>query len=341
MNAIHQKLVKCLLVAMPVLAYSCGENQRGSAEKLGRSEQMAQAPDQVDNEGENLNLVVGVDTRIPFSPSTMPYAKLVGGLHPGGTASSFINCTASLVWKNLAITAKHCVSQYFNSSGLPLSTAPTVFRLGLSKGVALDQAKVLKVIVGATSGVEGSDTYEAGDWAILVLSKSCKNSLCEGGTTALNAFDLGAKYGYLRTHNKSFVAPLPLDSSAAKQITVTYSNTYYLLNNNAGVVTDCVFRDIYSAQPFLLHGCDMGSGGASGSLLFNLGTDGNYHLVALNVAETKTCGTSATASTECKVSRYNYPKSTLYVRTFPIAYNIALPYNFYEAAILKAQQLYP
>lgn len=172
--------------------------------------------------------------------------NLVGRLiAPDGTY-----CTASLVWKNLIITAAHCVFK----DGEFLK-GKYQFLLGASNGTSVAETGVSYIWWGTADSQNNRNL----DWAILKIEKP-----------------LGEKYGYFGWKTST-------EENLENVMQAGYGNLFYQGKSMSGV-QECSARAFYPEKGLIFHDCDS-STGDSGSPLFQCDDKKTCYIVALHVAE--------------------------------------------------------
>jgi protease YdgD len=165
-------------------------------------------------------------------------------------------CTATLVGRNLAVTAAHCIMDA--RTGKPATWVKT-FYPDLRDGKAADEAAIDWVWWGTSR----PDDDRAHDWAILRLTKP-----------------LGDKYGWYDVYE----ADVPFYSRIGVDL-VGYSGDFHG-GDTPGVHHACT---IFSMEAGVLyHDCDMTRGASGGPMLRTV--NGRDQIVALNVAELRDGG---------------------------------------------------
>lgn len=180
--------------------------------------------------------------------------QLIGKLvTPNGT------CTASLVWKNLVLTAAHCVIVDGE-----LVKGKFTFLLGESDGNAVAESEITHAWWGTTQ----PDTRRSRDWAILKLDKP-----------------LGEEYGYFGWKSST-------PENLTNMMQAGYGGLFYKGSEMTGV-KNCSFQKIFNSTGVIYHDCDS-SRGDSGSPLFTCskGSKSQCSIVALHVAEMRDGNTS-------------------------------------------------
>jgi protease YdgD len=172
--------------------------------------------------------------------------NLVGRLIvPDGTY-----CTASLVWKNLIITAAHCVFK----EGEFLK-GKYQFLLGASSDTSVAESGVSYVWWGTSDSQNNRNL----DWAILKIEKP-----------------LGVNYGY-------FGWKASTEENLENIMQAGYGNLFYQGKSMTGV-QECSGRAFFPERGLIFHDCDS-STGDSGSPLFQCDDTKTCYIVALHVAE--------------------------------------------------------
>lgn len=169
-------------------------------------------------------------------------------------------CTASLVGRDLILTAAHCV---INRKTGAVDKGTYRFKLSLIRGEASAESGVRYVWFGTRAPSD----HRASDWAILRLSKALGDQY---GWMGVNAFDL-----------KTII-----DQDV---IGVTGYASRYQDGKTASVEFGCRFTVANSDGSFL-HDCDT-LPGVSGAPIYRFNLDGggvpHYYVVAINVASPK------------------------------------------------------
>ena len=177
--------------------------------------------------------------------------KLVGRLiAPDGTY-----CTASLVWKNLIITAAHCVFK----DGEFLK-GKYQFLLGASNGTSVAESGVSYIWWGTAD----SQNNRKLDWAILKIEKP-----------------LGEQFGYFGWKPST-------EENLENVMQAGYGSLFYQGKSMTGV-QDCSAQAFFPEQGLIYHDCDS-STGDSGSPLFSCDEKNTCFIVALHVAEHRNGG---------------------------------------------------
>lgn len=172
--------------------------------------------------------------------------NLVGRLiAPDGTY-----CTASLVWKNLIITAAHCVFK----DGEFLK-GKYQFLLGASNGTSVAESGVSYIWWGTADSQNNRNL----DWAVLKIEKP-----------------LGEKYGYFGWKPST-------EENLENVMQAGYGSLFYQGKSMSGV-QECGARAFNPEKGLIFHDCDT-STGDSGSPLFQCNDNGTCFIVALHVAE--------------------------------------------------------
>lgn len=203
-----------------------------------------------DSTNQDVNLVKGYNVfgennKELVDPSATAF-QLIGKLiTPNGTY-----CTASLVGKDLILTAAHCVLE--NNE---LMKGDYQFFLGLSEGKSLAKSGVSKIWWGTSDPV----TYRNKDWAIVRLNKS-----------------LGEKYGFFGLKSSSA-------ESLENVMQAGYGKLFYDGKSMTGV-EQCSAKKIIVNDGIVLHDCDS-SQGDSGSPLFYCDEESQCFISALHVSE--------------------------------------------------------
>jgi protease YdgD len=186
--------------------------------------------------------VLGIDDRVPLNNmNSFPY-RTVGVVSGNGGYRG----TGVLVYKNLVLTAAHCV---MDQKTKKIATDVTYFECAVANKRIRDKSRIEWIWWGTST----PDTDRENDWAILRI-----------------ADDLGTKYGWLGTTDK-----IPRQA-----ILVGYSQDY----NNGGTATTAIARFRKRQGGLLLHdgACTRGS---SGGPLIAKDSEGKIKVVALGVAE--------------------------------------------------------
>ncbi len=167
--------------------------------------------------------VFGADNRQEITSSQYPW-RTIGKIDSG--------CTATLVWKNLAVTAAHCVVEDGKLKYLGY------FRPNYMNGSSQDSSWITRV----TWGTGTPEINRAADWAILEL-----------------ADNLGDRYGWMGT-----------DSSPRHYVATAGYSEDFQGGQTAGVHVDCNFTDKSGA--FWLHNCDTARGSSGGPMFYEQGS---------------------------------------------------------------------
>lgn len=197
--------------------------------------------------------------------------NLVGRLiAPDGTY-----CTASLVWKNLIITAAHCVFK----DGEFLK-GKYQFLLGASNGTSVAESGVSYIWWGTADSPNNRNL----DWAILKIEKP-----------------LGEKYGYFGWKPST-------EENLENVMQAGYGSLFYQGKSMTGV-QECSARAFLPEKGFIYHDCDT-STGDSGSPLFTCDQKNTCFIVALHVAEHRNGG-----NTTLVLDEYNDKNANIAIYT--------------------------
>jgi protease YdgD len=188
--------------------------------------------------------VFGADGRTVLS-TALPYGA-IGRLDSG--------CTATLVGRNLALTAAHCV---VDPNTRTLLANQGSFHPSFANGSARDGAAVTFVWWGTLS----PDTQRANDWAILKL-----------------AGNLGDTYGWLGVNDPGFYNNVP--------VALAGYSTDFQAGQTASIDGNCLLHGIDNG--ILLHDCDMTRGASGGPLLRTV--NGTVSVVGVSNAERRNGG---------------------------------------------------
>lgn len=199
--------------------------------------------------GQNSNIIKSYNVFGPndkeLVSSDSRHFSLIGRLiAPNG---SF--CTASLVWKNLILTAAHCVF----SNG-EFMKGNYKFLLGASQGKNVAESEISYVWWGTTNPQAHRDL----DWAIIKLTKP-----------------LGEQYGYFGWKTST-------EELQNGFMQAGYGNLFYK-GESMTEVKKCSMKAIFEEKGLLYHDCDS-SQGDSGSPLFTCDKSICF-ILALHVAE--------------------------------------------------------
>ena len=240
-------------------------------------------------------LVIGPDERAPVFTREFPWAA-IGRLDWTLGEQSWPQCTATLIGPDLILTKSHCLifryqdsatgedqEVFFDSELYSANDLRLVFKPGMIKGVALDEATVESFETGWTAESQAP----ANDWALMKLDQP------------LGAAD---QYGYLGWVDLDFNDPDVLSAVSEKILLAGYAGDFPTTRleaefgnagDTAGVDRACsilgtVANDDYFSQisqralnNTLIHDCDTYPG-ASGGPIFALFEDGNYYIVGLH-----------------------------------------------------------
>lgn len=204
---------------------------------------------------QNVNLVKGYNVfghndKELVDPSER-YFTLVGRLiAPDGTF-----CTASLVWKNLILTAAHCV--FKNNEFMK---GEYKFLLGATNGTSVAESTVSHVWWGTSDPQKNRNL----DWAILKLNNP-----------------LGKTHGYFGWKSST-------EENLENVMQAGYGMLFYNGKSMTGV-QQCSAQKFLKEAGFIYHDCDS-SRGDSGSPLFVCNDDLTCFIVALHVAEHRNGG---------------------------------------------------
>lgn len=163
--------------------------------------------------------VFGADDRVALTSTRYPW-RTIGKIDSG--------CTATLVGKNLALTAAHCVLE-----GGSLRYIGN-FRPNYIDGMSADSSWVKRV----WWGTRYPDSNRGDDWAILQLDDN-----------------LGDTYGWMGVASES-----------RTYVTMAGYSGDFKGGQTAGVHVDCRFRDTLGS--FWLHDCDTSRGSSGGPMFY-------------------------------------------------------------------------
>lgn len=187
------------------------------------------------------------DSRSPLNHALFPgstVGKLVG---PSGGY-----CTATLVWRDLIVTAAHC---FLDRSGR-LQPGTFTFHAGYSRG----QSRASSVTLNVWWGTPDAGNPSARDWAIARLEKP-----------------LGDSLGWMGIENTT-----EMDLLTARSYQIGAYSSDYQGGEAAAKQSGCKFVAARE-KDIALHNCST-SQGASGAAMF-YAAGGKTFIVALNVAE--------------------------------------------------------
>jgi V8-like Glu-specific endopeptidase len=192
------------------------------------------------------------DDRQPVSRFREP-SRWVGKLElPHGSA-----CTATLVHKDLILTAAHCV---VDKETQTIRQGTYKFRLGLTAGKARVSSGVTQVWIGSTTPSERRIT----DWAILRLARP-----------------LGERYGWVEIEDVDLKGIIDQDL-----LWIVGYSSGYRDGLTASVESSCRFTVAQETGTFL-HDCDTLPGVSGAPMFVRGGAPGaksSFRIVAINVA---------------------------------------------------------
>lgn len=194
----------------------------------------------------------GPDDREPLTTDRRPWSA-IGKLHAVG-------CTGTLIWRDLVLTAAHCVVDEGTRrrwDGL------THFLPNHKHGASLLSSRITRVWLGT----EDPLADRGRDWAILRLAEP-----------------VGDAYGWL---DLRYTDP----ETFPPGLTVAGYSGDFMNAGTAGVHHNCATRNRYPSRNFILHDCDTARGSSGGPALRMYG--GRLTIVGVNVAEYRDGGESS------------------------------------------------
>jgi V8-like Glu-specific endopeptidase len=225
----HLNRAMLSVIAMSAVTFSCGSRQDAAETKN----------------------VFGNDDRIALTTNQYPWSTI--GLLNNGKGT----CTATLVYKDIVVTAAHCV---IDPATKKLVTTPISFQPNYKGGSSATKTYASYVWWGTND----PDKFRSSDFALIRLQQP-----------------VGSQYGWLGTHATNV-------GSFPAQLTVAGYSGDFMNGQTAGIHHNCNTRGRDSGNGFILHDCDTARGSSGGPALrmYNNGLT----IFGLNVAERRNGG---------------------------------------------------
>ena len=203
--------------------------------------------------GAKLENVFGDENRIALNSTDFPW-RTIGMVIHGGEA-----CTGTLVYRDLVLTAAHCV---IDSATKALTRDRLDFKPNYRGGNGVPQATAYAV--HTWWGTSDPSQFRGHDWAIFRLNSP-----------------IGNQYGWIGTQ--------PVDvSSFPPVLTVAGYSGDFNSGQIAGIHHNCTTRGRDVNAGFILHDCDTSRGSSGGPALRNF--NNQLTIYGLNVAERRNGG---------------------------------------------------